>query len=93
MADLRDGAVDAGRDTGDHWLVRPRTIRRLWVGFAVVLALTVLAQAVVPIKSYFGIDDWPGFAAVFGFLSCVLMVLLAKLLGSVLKRRDDYYDA
>jgi len=93
VADLRNGEVKRDGDSGDHWLVRPRTIRRLWAGFAVVLALTVLAQAVVPIKSYFGIDGWPGFAAAFGFLSCLLMILLAKALGALLKRKDDYYDA
>lgn len=76
---------------GDHWLVRPRTIRILWVVFFVVLALTLLAQAFVVIKSTFGIDGWPGFAAVFGFLACLAMVLAARLLGLLLKRRDDYY--
>jgi len=93
VANLRNGEVNRYRDGGDHWLVRPSTIRRLWAGFLVVLALTVLAEAVVPIKSYFGIGGWPGFAAAFGFLSCVLMVLLAKALGALLKRKDDYYDA
>jgi hypothetical protein len=77
----------------DHWLVYPRTIRRLRVGFAVVLALSLLAQAVVPIKSYARIDAWPGFAAAYGMLSCVLMVVVAKALGAWLKRKDDYYDA
>ncbi len=75
----------------DHWLARPRTIRRLWQGFWVVLALTVLAQAVYPVKGYFGVDGWPAFAAGFGFLSCVVMVLVAKGLGVLLKREEGYY--
>ena len=29
----------------DHWLVRPKTIRLLWIVFIAVLALTVLAGA------------------------------------------------
>ena len=77
---------------GDHWLVRPRTIRVLWVVYCVVLALTLLAQAVVVIKPGFDLDGWPGFAAVFGFLACLAMVLVARGLGLLLKRRDDYYD-
>jgi hypothetical protein len=76
----------------DHWLSRPATIRRLWVGFAVVLALTVAAQFVIDIKGYFGLDGWPAFGAVYGFGACVAMVLVAKALGVVLKRPDDYYD-
>ncbi len=84
--------MSRGPGNGDHWLVRPRTIRILWVVFCIVLALTLLAQAVVVIKPAFGLDGWPGFAAVFGFLSCLALVLLAKLLGLLLKRRDDHYD-
>jgi hypothetical protein len=76
----------------DHWLVRPATIRKLWWGFSVVLALTVVAQLFIYVKGYFGVDGWPGFAAVFGFLSCLAMVLVAKGLGLFLKRREDYYD-
>lgn len=75
-----------------HWLVRPSTIRKLWIGFSVILALTVLAQTVIYIKGYFGIDAWFGFGAVYGFVSCLVMVLVAKLLGLLLKRPDDYYD-
>jgi hypothetical protein len=77
---------------GDHWLVRPRTIRMLWVVFCILLALTLLAQAFVVIKSTSGFDGWPGFAAVFGFLACLALVLVARVLGLVMKRRYYYYD-
>lgn len=74
-----------------HWLTRPATIRRLWWLFAVVLALTVAAQLGVHIHEHFGADGLFGFYAAFGFGSCVVMVVFAKLLGFVLKRPDDYY--
>jgi hypothetical protein len=80
-------------DESLHWLVRPATIRKLWIGFGVVLAVVVLAQAVIYVKGYFGIDAWFGFGAVYGFGSCLLMVVVAKLLGMVLKRPEDYYAA
>ncbi len=75
----------------EHWLVRPETIRKLWWGFSVVLALTVIAQLAIYVKGYFVVDGWFGFGAVYGFASCVLMVLFAKALGVVLKRPNDYY--
>lgn len=75
-----------------HWLVRPSTIRNLWIGSSIVLALTVLAQTVIYVKGYFGFDAWFGFGAVYGFVSCLVMVLVAKLLGLVLKRPQNYYD-
>lgn len=79
------------RTQQDHWLVRPTTIRKLWWGFSIVLALTVAAQLFVYVKGYFGADGWFGFGAAFGFLSCLAMVLVAKGLGVFLKRQEDYY--
>lgn len=75
-----------------YWLVRPTTIRRLWWGFAIVLALSVVAQFFIDVKGYFSVDGWPGFGAAFGFLACLLMVLFAKGLGYILKRGEQYYD-
>ncbi len=75
----------------DHWLARPTTIKLLWRVFAVVLALTVLAQVFISVKGYFGVDGWFAFGAVFGFLSCLAMVLVAKGLGFFLKRDENYY--
>ena len=74
-----------------HFLTRPRTIRILWWVFSALLALTVLAQLLFYVKGYFTVDGWFGFGAVFGFLSCLLMVLFAKALGVFLKRPRDYY--
>ena len=76
----------------DHWLVRPETIRWIWRISIVVLAITVLLQLAIKVKGYFGIDGWLGFGAAYGFLSCLAMVLVAKGLGFVLKRDDDYYQ-
>ena len=75
----------------DHWLVRPATIKKLWIGFSIVLALTVVAQVYIKIKGYFVVDTWFGFAAAFGFFACLAMVLFAKFLGFVLKRDENYY--
>ncbi|MGB5511725.1 MAG: hypothetical protein WBM87_08470 [Woeseiaceae bacterium] len=80
-------------DENLHWLVRPTTIRKLWWGFSIVLGLTVAAQLLIYVKGYFGADGWFGFGAAFGFLSCLAMVLVAKGLGFVLKRDEDYYAA
>jgi hypothetical protein len=81
------------RNDSDHWLVRPRTIRGLcWAGTGILL-LTILAQLLVPAKGYFGIDGWLAFGAIFGFVSCVIMVLGAKALGFLVKRDEDYYQS
>lgn len=74
-----------------HWLVRPRTIRILWVAFVVVLAAVVLADFFVTHDPHFGIDGSFAFAAWAGFVACVALILLAKAIGVFLKRSDDYY--
>jgi hypothetical protein len=76
----------------DHWLVRPATIRLLWIAFGVILTALVLADLVVQHHSLFGLDATFGFGAWYGFLACVVLVLFAKGLGTFLKRPDTYYD-
>lgn len=76
----------------DHWLVRPSTIRLLWVGSMLVLAVLVLLDLVVRHHPHFGIDGVFGFGAWYGFGACVALVLFAKMLGLILKRPDTYYD-
>lgn len=76
----------------DHWLVRPKTIRRLWIGFIAVLVLLV---ALDPLRrdAHFTFEALFGFGAWFGFLSCVALILFAKALGFFFKRPDSYYDS
>ncbi|MEM1155075.1 MAG: hypothetical protein AAGI44_13135 [Pseudomonadota bacterium] len=83
----------SNEDKSMHWLVRPSTIKKLWIGFAVVLFLLVVAQAFIYVKGYFVIDGWFGFGAVYGFVSCLIMVVVAKLLGPLLKRSESYYSS
>ncbi len=94
MADERTAMNRAGTQAGVpvHWLVRPRTIRLLWIAFVAVLAATVAAGFLVDMHPHFEVERWPAFFAVFGFLACVAMVLGSKLLGMLLKREDTYYD-
>lgn len=75
-----------------HWLVRPKTIRILWIVLVIVLVLTLIPDFFIHPHAYFGIDGSVGFYAWYGFITCVAMVVLAKLLGIFLKRKDTYYD-
>ena len=79
-------------ERGTHWLVQPRAIRALWIGLIVTLAITVLFDLVVEQYVIFGVEGIFGFAAWYGFLTCVAMVFVAKGLGFFLKRPDRYYD-
>jgi hypothetical protein len=75
-----------------HRLARPDTVRKLWFVFAAILAATVLAEVFVTGHPHFPLEDIFGFNALYGFLACVGMVLVAKGLGVFLKRHAGYYE-
>jgi Na+/melibiose symporter-like transporter len=67
-------------------------MRRAWAIFVAVLALTVAAEAFVQHHAAFPVERLFGWNALYGFLACAVLILVAKAIGLVLKRRDDYYD-
>lgn len=78
-------------DDRSSWLDSPGNVKRLWRGFLAVLVLTVLAELAVDLHAAFAIESLFAFNAWFGFLSCAAMIVVARALGLLLKRRDDYY--
>jgi hypothetical protein len=61
-------------------------MRTLWLVIVVSLLISVTADFVLG-------RDVPGFAALFGLLGCVAIILASKALGAqLLQRREDYYD-
>ncbi len=84
--------VRPGNATTEHWLRRPETIRKLWIGGLFALAGLVAVEAWVYNHGYFGIDGIFAFNAWFGFASCVAMIVISNGLGKLLKREDTYYD-
>ena len=75
-----------------RWLLRKENIRTLWVIFIVMLLVTLVAGLFVHQHDSFGIEDSFGFFAWYGFITCVGMVVFAKILGLFLKRPEDYYE-
>ncbi|APG85210.1 hypothetical protein [Sinorhizobium americanum] len=63
--------------------------------FYLVLVLIVVADFVVPRAHVEYLwERLPGWSAVYGFVSCVLLIFVSKFLGHQggLMRREDYYD-
>lgn len=70
---------------------RTKTLR--WIMFG-ILALLVILDLIIPAKyERFPWDGIGGFGAVYGFVSCVLIIVVSKALGyALLYRPEDYYD-
>ena len=75
-----------------HWLYRVENRGKIWKASAVVLGLTLAAEFFIHIHAYFPGTGLFGFHALYGFMTCIGMVVFAKVLGYLIKRRDDYYD-
>jgi len=66
--------------------------------FYAVLAVLALSEVVVPLlfgtdAAHFWFEDWPAWGSLYGLVSCVLIIVVSKLLGKLwLMRRENYYD-
>lgn len=72
-------------------------MKRSWfVIFSVALLLSIVVDLVLPAGKAdkgFWWSHIRGFFALFGFLGCVAIVAVAKLIGHYwLQRKEDYYD-
>lgn len=80
-----------------HWLYREENRKKLWAIQIVVLILVLIPELFVHHHAHFAeagihVDASFGFYAWYGFAACAAMVVAAKLLGLILKRKDTYYD-
>jgi hypothetical protein len=71
---------------------RPKNIRKLWILLYVLCALTLIPDFFTHREMHFGVDGIFGFYGLLGFISCVALILFSKLVGIVLKVKENYYD-
>ncbi len=77
---------------GEGWFEQSGNISKIIWGLIAVCAASVGADLFYHKHGHYGFQEWIGFDAVYGFVSCVLLVLAAKQLRKVLMRDEDYYD-
>ena len=70
----------------------PANVQRLLMGFYVVCALLVVADFVIHRHIYLIWEKIPAFYAIYGFVACVVLVILAKAMRTVVMRPENYYD-
>lgn len=83
-----------GREQIEHDFtgpLQPSTAKLIRVFFA-ISALLFLADFFVARKTHLGVERVPGFYAIYGFIGCVVLVLVAKEMRKVVMRVDSYYD-
>ena len=61
--------------------------------FALILVISVAAEFFLDLHPESWWQHIPAFFAVFGFVGCVLITVVAKAIGIIwLQKREDYYD-
>ena len=75
-----------------HFFDDPGNVKKVLRVFYVVCALLLLADVVYHRHVVHAWEGVWGFYAGYGFVACVLLVLIAKEMRKLLMRREDYYD-
>ncbi|MCG7940156.1 MAG: hypothetical protein N0C88_15100 [Candidatus Thiodiazotropha lotti] len=75
-----------------HIFDRQENVDRLLKGFYAICILLVVLDLVLHRHIGFAWEKLPAFYAVYGFVACVLLVVIAKKMRNVLMRGEDYYD-
>ena len=71
---------------------KPENIRKLWIMLYAVCGLLVVPDFFTHRHPHFGFDGFFGFYALLGFVTCAALILFSKVVGLVLKAREDYYN-
>lgn len=81
------------RDEKKHIFDDPKNLQRLLRVFFASLVVLFGLDAVVEKHPHFAWEEAFGFYAVYGFIACVLLVLVARyVLRPLVMRREDFYD-
>ena len=85
-------------DETPGWFDRKENVRKVLMGLFIGCGVLVLIDVVFWITGFdkhphFRWEQWPGFYAVYGFVACVLLVLVSKyVLRPLVMRDEDFYE-
>ena len=75
-----------------HIFDNPRNVWRVIYALHAICAVAFIADFFVHRHVDHPWEAMIGFYCVYGFVACVILVLIAKEMRKVLMRKDDYYD-
>lgn len=70
----------------------PAFVKRLLTGFYVVCGMLFALDFILTRKVEHPWEIAPAFYAIYGFVGCVILVVIAKWMRRFLMRDEDYYD-
>lgn len=70
---------------------KPRNVKITLYAFYASLVVLLLLDIFIHRHTYFSFEKEFGFFAVYGFISCVGLIFIAKIMRVFLKRNEDHY--
>ncbi|MFT5111253.1 MAG: thioredoxin-related protein [Parasphingorhabdus sp.] len=80
-------------DTKKHFFDHEKNVRLVVRALFACCALLAIADFFVHRHISHAVESLPGFYAFYGFVACVVLVLVAKEMRKLLMRDEDYYDS
>ncbi len=75
-----------------HIFDNPRNVKRVIYGLYAICAISLAAEFFIHRHVDHPWEALFGFYSFYGFVACVILVLVAKEMRKILMRKDDYYD-
>lgn len=82
----------SGKQKAPDFFDKPENISKILKVFYVICVLLVVADFIVHRHIYHDWENIPAFYSIYGFVGCVILVLVAKAIRKVLMKKEDYYD-
>lgn len=82
----------AEKHESDGFFDKPANVKKMLRVFYVACGLLVAADFIVHRHIYHDWEKIPAFYAIYGFIGCVVLVVIAKEMRKFLMRGEDYYD-
>jgi hypothetical protein len=71
---------------------KKENVQRFLKVFFASLVVLLIVDFFIPKHPHFPWEGAPEFYAVYGFVSCVALIFIAKVLRFIVRRDEDYYD-
>ena len=88
---MADSSSNQNR-SGKGWFDDKRNVKKIITALVIICLVLFVSDAFYQKHPYFIVESLFGFYALYGFVMCVALVLVAKWMRKFVMRVEDYYD-